>query len=53
MSELPCHEWHVASLVVRHRPEAAAALGDYLTHSERIVLAVYARRLSESNRSKA
>ena len=33
--------------------EAAAALGDYLTHSERIVLAVYARRLSESNRSKA
>ena len=26
MSELPRHEWHVASLVVRHRPEAAVAL---------------------------
>ncbi len=27
--------------------EAAAALNDYLVHSERIVLAVYARRISE------
>lgn len=26
MSEPPDSEWHVASLVVRHRPEAAAAL---------------------------
>ena len=28
--------------------DAAAALGDYLVHSERIVLAAYARRLSDS-----
>jgi hypothetical protein len=28
--------------------EAAAALQDYLVHSERIVLAVYARRLAET-----
>jgi len=29
-------------------PDAAAALNDYLVHSERIVLAVYARRLSDT-----
>ncbi len=31
-----------------HPQEAAAALGDYLVHSERIVLAAYARRIAGS-----
>lgn len=33
--------------------KAAAALNDYLVHSERIVLAVYARRMADSGRSAA
>ena len=32
--------------------EAAAALNEYLVHSERIVLAVYARRISDSGTAK-
>ena len=32
--------------------EAAAALNEYLVHSERIVLAVYARRISDSGTPK-
>jgi DNA-binding GntR family transcriptional regulator len=32
--------------------EAAAALGDYLVHSERIVLAAYARRIAGSGAGK-
>lgn len=32
--------------------EAAAALGDYLVHSERIVLAAYARRISDAGAGK-
>ena len=32
--------------------EAAAALNDYLVHSERIVLAVYARRISDGGQPK-
>lgn len=31
---------------------AAAALNDYLVHSERIVLAVYARRISDGGQPK-
>ncbi|MBS0507287.1 MAG: GntR family transcriptional regulator [Proteobacteria bacterium] len=32
--------------------QAAAALGDYLVHSERIVLAAYARRISDTDMGK-
>ena len=32
--------------------DAAAALNEYLVHSERIVLAVYARRISDSGTPK-
>ena len=32
--------------------EAASALNDYLVHSERIVLAVYARRISDGSTLK-
>ena len=35
-----------------HPQEAAAALGDYLVHSERIVLAAYARRIAGSGAGK-
>ncbi|MBS0294363.1 MAG: GntR family transcriptional regulator [Proteobacteria bacterium] len=39
----------IVELFEAGRPqEAAAALGDYLVHSERIVLAAYARRISDT-----